>query len=413
MPFKYPSTAIIGSNVATSGQQTTMCQIMIMYTAQVFLRNPVDEASLSSAPGTNIAYNEDGRRETSQMPIPRFLWDNQRKGGSKFARKTVRDADESQRYSGYGNKSSSIRVDGVQSRNRDPETRTSRSIVLKHTYHSCIDQNTDSSCTLKVFRDSPKKNSTYTVHSWPTKVLPDRATDTLYKGSRHWRESASLKIVHPEKQTLNTLAPEDQTPLVDHSPWINSNDNRQNEHITLHATERTRFVEFHQLEGGRDYGCVINQSWDGCQYGSALGGSLVFSLQYSINLLEETIQEATDIYGAHKGILRDRESLEIDLNRYARLELAALELREKYIQDSLNVSWTALRSLSQYLSREKYAWATARACCREVDALKSKLMLAIIKAKKGPLQRSLDDQRVANSRNEDQGTRLTIDASVV
>ncbi len=64
--------------------------------------------------------------------------------------------------------------------------------------------------------------------------------------------------------------------------------------------------------------------------------------------------------------------------RSARLELAALELKEKYIQDSLNVSWTALPSLPKYLSREKYAWATARAHRREVDALKSKLMVSIL-----------------------------------
>ncbi len=36
----------------------------------------------------------------------------------------------------------------------------------------------------------------------------------------------------------------------------------------------------------------------------------------AINLLEEAIQEVIDIYDAHKGILRDRESLQVDLNRY-------------------------------------------------------------------------------------------------
>ncbi|SJK98888.1 uncharacterized protein ARMOST_02163 [Armillaria ostoyae] len=133
----------------------------------------------------------------------------------------------------------------------------------------------------------------------------------------------------------------------------------------------------------------------------------------AINLLEEAIQEATDIYDAHKGILRDRESLQVDLNRSAGLELAALELKEKYIQDSLNVSWMALPSLPRYLSREKYVWATARAHRREVDALKSKLMLAIIKAKKGPLQTSLGEQGTANDQKENQRTKLTIDASMV
>ncbi|KAK0237613.1 hypothetical protein EDD85DRAFT_951799 [Armillaria nabsnona] len=129
----------------------------------------------------------------------------------------------------------------------------------------------------------------------------------------------------------------------------------------------------------------------------------------AINLLEEAIQEVIDTYDAHKGILRDRESLQVDLNR---LELAALELKEKYIQDSLNVSWTALPSLPKYLSREKYAWATARAHRREVDALKSKLMLAIIKAKKGPLQTSLGEQGTADGQKEKEGTKLTIDASI-
>ncbi|KAK0435671.1 hypothetical protein EV421DRAFT_1908544 [Armillaria borealis] len=128
----------------------------------------------------------------------------------------------------------------------------------------------------------------------------------------------------------------------------------------------------------------------------------------AIDLLEEAIQETIDIYDAHKGILRDRESLEVDLNR---LELAALELKEKHIRDSMNGSWTALPSLPKYLSREKYAWATARAHRLEVDALKTKLMLAIIKAKKGPLQTFLGEG-TANDQKENQGTKLTIDVSI-
>ncbi|KAK0220529.1 hypothetical protein IW262DRAFT_1297585 [Armillaria fumosa] len=129
----------------------------------------------------------------------------------------------------------------------------------------------------------------------------------------------------------------------------------------------------------------------------------------AINLLEEAIREVIDIYDAHKGILRDRESFQVDLKR---IELAVLELKEKYIQDSLNRSWMALPSLPQYLSREKYAWTTARAHGREVDALKSKLMLAVIKAKKGLLQTPLrvgtvDDQK------ENQGTKPTMDASII
>ncbi|KAK0203375.1 hypothetical protein DFS33DRAFT_1274582 [Desarmillaria ectypa] len=120
--------------------------------------------------------------------------------------------------------------------------------------------------------------------------------------------------------------------------------------------------------------------------------------------------ETTDVYDAHKGILHDGESFEVNLNR---LKFATLELKEKHIQDSLNVSWMTLSSLSQYLSHEKYAWVTARAHRREVDALKSRLMLAIIKAKKGPLQTSLENHGAANDQKENQGTSLMIDGSIL
>lgn len=58
------------------------------------------------------------------------------------------------------------------------------------------------------------------------------------------------------------------------------------------------------------------------------------------------------------------------LTSHARLELAILDLKEKYIEDSLNVPW---KNLPSWLSYQKYAWATARTNRREVDMLKSSL----------------------------------------
>ncbi|PBK90261.1 hypothetical protein ARMGADRAFT_1083123 [Armillaria gallica] len=124
----------------------------------------------------------------------------------------------------------------------------------------------------------------------------------------------------------------------------------------------------------------------------------------AISSLEDAIKEVADMYNEHKSILGDCGSFETDLNT---LNLAALGLKEKYIQDSLNVSWACLPSR---LSHEKYAWITARAHRREVHSLKSWLVLAIIKAKKGSLQTALGE--ASNQRN-DQATGLTDDASIV
>ncbi|PBK90266.1 hypothetical protein ARMGADRAFT_1083128 [Armillaria gallica] len=121
-----------------------------------------------------------------------------------------------------------------------------------------------------------------------------------------------------------------------------------------------------------------------------------------IDLLDDAIKEVADMYDEHKRILGDCASFETDLNR---LELATLELKEKHIQDSLNVSWVNIPSR---LSHEKYAWATARAHCREVDGLKSWLVLAIIKAKKSPLQTALG---TVSNQGRDQATRPTDNAS--
>ncbi|KAK0203373.1 hypothetical protein DFS33DRAFT_1274580 [Desarmillaria ectypa] len=120
----------------------------------------------------------------------------------------------------------------------------------------------------------------------------------------------------------------------------------------------------------------------------------------AINSLEDAIGEVADMYGVHKGILHDGESLKVDLKR---LELAVLELKEGRIQDSLNISWTRL---PERLSHAKHAWSTARAHRREVE-------ISTIQAKKSPLQRALKNQGAVNDQREDQATRLANGASVV
>ncbi|KAK0435673.1 hypothetical protein EV421DRAFT_1908546 [Armillaria borealis] len=127
----------------------------------------------------------------------------------------------------------------------------------------------------------------------------------------------------------------------------------------------------------------------------------------AINLLEDAMKEVADMYNEHKSILGDWATFQ---TRFNRLELATLELKEKHIQDSLNVSWASLPSR---LSHEKYAWATARVHRREVDSLKSWLVLGIIRAKKCPLQTALENQGAVNDQRENQATEPTNDASVV
>ncbi|PBK68657.1 hypothetical protein ARMSODRAFT_975557 [Armillaria solidipes] len=125
----------------------------------------------------------------------------------------------------------------------------------------------------------------------------------------------------------------------------------------------------------------------------------------AITLLENAIKELADMYGEHKSILGDRASFATDLNK---LQLAALELKEKHIQTSLNISWMSLPSR---LSDEKYVWGIARERRREVVALKSRLELAIIEAKKGSLQAVLENQGAVDGLRGDRGIRLTNDAS--
>ncbi|PBK93845.1 hypothetical protein ARMGADRAFT_1029722 [Armillaria gallica] len=126
-----------------------------------------------------------------------------------------------------------------------------------------------------------------------------------------------------------------------------------------------------------------------------------------INLLEDAIKEVVDMYDEHKSILGDCSTFETDLKK---LELAVLELQEKYIQGCLNISWVCLPSR---LSQEKYAWTAARRYRGEVDSLKSWLVLAIIRAKKAPLQKALQSQGAAENQRENQATELTNDAFVV
>ncbi|SJK98880.1 uncharacterized protein ARMOST_02154 [Armillaria ostoyae] len=117
--------------------------------------------------------------------------------------------------------------------------------------------------------------------------------------------------------------------------------------------------------------------------------------------LENTIKEVVDKYNQNKSILADT-SLEDDLNK---LELAVLELKEKQIQ-GVNIAWTNLPSR---VSHEKYIWTTARMHRRDVETVKSRLELAIIRAKKGPLQAALETR----VHREDRATAPGIGASVV
>ncbi|KAK0435667.1 hypothetical protein EV421DRAFT_1740123 [Armillaria borealis] len=113
----------------------------------------------------------------------------------------------------------------------------------------------------------------------------------------------------------------------------------------------------------------------------------------AIDSLADAIEEVADVYRKNRSMLDDYgRSFETELNK---LELAALDLKEKYIEDSLNVPW---RNLPSWLSYQKYAWATARTNRREVDMLKSSLNLAIIRARKGSLHTALEigDQRGDN-----------------
>ncbi|PBK76234.1 hypothetical protein ARMSODRAFT_1011500 [Armillaria solidipes] len=127
--------------------------------------------------------------------------------------------------------------------------------------------------------------------------------------------------------------------------------------------------------------------------------------KHAINLLDDATKEVVDMYDKNKSTLGDSASFKFETD-FNRLELATVELKEKYIQDCLNVSWAGLPCR---LSHEKYAWAIARAYRRGVDDLKTWLELAIMGAKKGRLQAALEtrDQR------EDRATAPPIDASVV
>ncbi len=107
----------------------------------------------------------------------------------------------------------------------------------------------------------------------------------------------------------------------------------------------------------------------------------------AIDFLEEAIKQAGDIYNTHQSMLGQWATFEAGLKKYfgsgdkrasvltspTRLELAALELKEQHIQNSLDVPWMNLLSR---LSHEKYVWVTARAHRREVDALKSELVVS-------------------------------------
>ncbi|PBK65501.1 hypothetical protein ARMSODRAFT_1006609 [Armillaria solidipes] len=104
----------------------------------------------------------------------------------------------------------------------------------------------------------------------------------------------------------------------------------------LHA-ERTEFAKFQQVERRRSHNCDVNELRNSCQHGGTRRGSLARILpplrpSEAINLLEDDIREVTDMYNEHKNTLGDCASFETDFNR---LELAALELKGKYFQDSL------------------------------------------------------------------------------
>ncbi|KAK0429863.1 hypothetical protein EV421DRAFT_1863083 [Armillaria borealis] len=181
--------------------------------------------------------------------------------------------------------------------------------------------------------------------------------------------------------------------------------------IPLHGTERTEFVKFQQVE---DVATTIATSTSSGTAANTV--ALVVVLWYllpkmfpplrpseAINLLEDAIKEVADMYNEHKSILGDWATFE---TRFKRLELVTLELMEKHIQDSVNVSWANLPSR---LSHEKYAWTTACRYHREFDSLKPWLVLAIIRAKKAPLQTALE----TGDRREDRATAPGIGVSVV
>ncbi|PBK68655.1 hypothetical protein ARMSODRAFT_975555 [Armillaria solidipes] len=115
----------------------------------------------------------------------------------------------------------------------------------------------------------------------------------------------------------------------------------------------------------------------------------------AINLLEDAIKEVADMYDEHKSILGDWATFE---TRFNRLELAALELKEKHIQDSLNVSWASLPSR---LSHEKYAWATARVHRREVDSLKSWLVVSTSSPSSGEAMLTARVPKVGDNQGEE------------
>ncbi|PBK68654.1 hypothetical protein ARMSODRAFT_975552 [Armillaria solidipes] len=346
----------------------------------------------------------------------RFLWDNRRKGG--------------QRYSRYGNESSILkvlRVDGVQSRNRA----TKYELLAPSCPSTHISRDADTGgnkpAPLQIVHPG-KQTGEQEASRVSDKVYwlsINRALCDPQSPKRTERHSASV-VKLPVPLAWLRMIQDEIRQKIKLRPWIISR-LMCDSNIAASKTNRSMAQNVQNSSSSTSLKEVATTVASSTSPGTAANtvalvvvlwcslSNIVPPLRPSaaINLLEKAIQEAMDIYDAHKGILRDRESLQADLNRSARLELAALEFKEKYIQDSLNVSWTALPSLPKYLSREKYAWATARAHCREVDALKSKLMLAIIKAKKGPLQTSLGEQGTTNDQKENQGTKLTIDASIV
>ncbi|KAK0435672.1 hypothetical protein EV421DRAFT_1740129 [Armillaria borealis] len=143
----------------------------------------------------------------------------------------------------------------------------------------------------------------------------------------------------------------------------------------------------------------------------------------AIDFLEEAIKQVKDIYNTHQSMLDQSATFENGLEKYfgsgdnrasiltspTRIEFATLSLKEQHIQNSLNVSWMNLLSR---LSHEKNVWVTARAHRRNVDALESELVTAIIKKKKDLLRTSLENQGVTNDQGDDQAIRRGIDACV-
>ncbi|KAK0193044.1 hypothetical protein F5146DRAFT_1192440 [Armillaria mellea] len=94
-----------------------------------------------------------------------------------------------------------------------------------------------------------------------------------------------------------------------------------------------------------------------------------WSANSAIDSLAKAIDEVADVYRENRSILDDHgRSFERELRK---LELAALDLKEKHIENSLNVApW---KNLPSWLSHRKYVWAMARTSHREVDMLKSSL----------------------------------------